>query len=129
MASPGLLALAMSPPTFGHGPGADIGRHAAPLLGGVLVASLQLDTVAGEMTQPRDDQGLLVYHLLKRLALLRARGRASRGVGETGSCGHGRCHVGHVPEGPAFPRRPVMTAGHTHIHTRSCDRRLEDKKK
>lgn len=103
------------PPTFRHGPGADIGCHAASFLGGVLVASLQLDAVAGEVAQARDDQRLFVHHLLKGPVLLRVRGHAGRGgIGETGSCGHSRRHIPLVPKGPALPRRrPVVTMGHT----------------
>lgn len=61
-------------PTFGHGPGADVGRHAAPLLGEVLVAGLQLDAVASEVAQARDDQRLLVHHFLEGPVRLRAGG-------------------------------------------------------
>lgn len=120
LGQPGSLGATMRPPTFGHGPGADISRHAAPLLWGVLVASLQLDAVASEVTQPRDDQGFLVHHFLEGLVLLRARGCAGGGVGETRNRGRGRRHIGNVTEGPAFPRWPVMKAGHTW----SRDRRL-----
>lgn len=61
-------------PTFRHGPGADVGRHAAPFLREVLVASLQLDAVASEVAQARDDQRLLVYHFLEGPVLLQACG-------------------------------------------------------
>lgn len=110
------LGLWAPPPTFGHGPGADVGGHAAPLLGGILVASLQLDAVAGEVTQAGDDQRLFVHHLLEGLVLFRARGHAAGSVGETRHRGHGGGHVPSVGEGPALPRRPVTTAGHRRSH-------------
>ena len=104
----------MSRPTFRHGPGADIGSHATPLLGGILVASLKLDAIASKVTQAGDDQRLLVHHFLEGSVLLRARGRAGRGgIGEPQKGGHGCCHIPHVTKGSAFPRRPVMTGGHT----------------
>lgn len=102
------------PPTFGHGPGTDVGCHAASFLGGILVASLQLNAIASEVAQARDDQWLFVYHLLKGPVLLRVRGRAGRGgIGETGSRWHGCRHIALVTKGPAFPRWPVTTTGHT----------------
>lgn len=108
-------------PTFRHGPGADVGCHAAPFLGGILVASLQLDAVAGEVAQAGDDQRLLVHHLLEGPVLLRTRGHAGRGgIGEIHSGGHHRRHVPHVAEGSAFPRWPVTTAG----QTQSCSHHL-----
>ena len=94
-------------PTFGHGPGTDICSNAAPL-GGVLVASLQLNAIASKVPQARDDQRLLVHHFLEWSVLLWARRCAGWGrIGESRNGGHGRCHIPHITKGPAFPRRPV----------------------
>ena len=88
-----------------------------------MVASLQLDAVASEVAQTGDDQGFFVHHFLEGLVLLRARGSAGRGVGETGNCGYSCCHVASITERPAFPRWPVTTTGHTW----SCNHHPEDK--
>lgn len=108
----------MCRPTFGHGPGADIGSHAAPFLRGILVASLQLNAIASEVAKAGDDQRLFVHYFLKGPVLLRARGRAGQGdIGEIRNCGYDCRPISHVAKGPAFPRRPVTTAGHTWSRT------------
>lgn len=45
--------------TFRHGAGADVRRHAAAAGFGQVVAGVDLDLVAGEVTQVGDDGGLL----------------------------------------------------------------------
>lgn len=98
--------------TFRHGPGADVGGHTAPLLRGALVAGLQLNAIAGEVAQARDDQRLLVHHLLEGPGLLLAAGHAGGGDAREAGCrGHQCGPVRHLAKGPAFPGGPGMTRG------------------